>query len=219
MSKAYKEKLGTNSMAAYIYKIKNMLDGKEYIGKSEREDIEDRWGEHRREYRYEKLGCPCLYRAMQKHGLENFSFQIVCICFNEDVDDLETYYIQKYNTLVPNGYNLATGGDGGRLHEETKKKISRAKKGQKPWNTGKEWSADVKEKFSKAKLGKLGKDHNKAKPILQYLKGGEFIQEWGSVSDAARHLGNVKYACNIGGCALGKCKTAYGFIWKYPPPE
>ena len=33
----------------------------------------------------------------------------------------EVEYMRKYNTLVPNGYNLREGGNSGKHHEDTKK--------------------------------------------------------------------------------------------------
>lgn len=38
---------------------------------------------------------------------------------------MEIYYINKFNSIVPNGYNLRSGGNnGGKHNEETKRKIS-----------------------------------------------------------------------------------------------
>lgn len=46
---------------------------------------------------------------------------------------MEKYYIQEYNSLIPNGYNIFHGGDGGPCHfekhnDEAKQKMSKAKK-------------------------------------------------------------------------------------------
>ena len=49
---------------------------------------------------------------------------IICICFDEDLNKFEKEYIKKYNTLVPNGYNLREGGNTSKHHIETKNKIS-----------------------------------------------------------------------------------------------
>lgn len=41
---------------------------------------------------------------------------IIDTCNNSDeLCELEKYYIKKYNTIRPNGYNIATGGEGGNL--------------------------------------------------------------------------------------------------------
>jgi group I intron endonuclease len=68
-------------------------------------------------------------KAFNKHGEESFKFEVIIICFDEDVFKFEEEYIKKYNTLSPNGYNVAEGGKSGRnflgkTHsEETKQKI------------------------------------------------------------------------------------------------
>ena len=49
---------------------------------------------------------------MRKYGLENFKYEIL-VKGIDDVDvlnGLETYYIQKLNSLIPNGYNIELGG-------------------------------------------------------------------------------------------------------------
>lgn len=45
-----------------------------------------------------------------KYGIENFNFEILEECSKNELNDKERYYIQKYNTLAPNGYNLQKGG-------------------------------------------------------------------------------------------------------------
>lgn len=52
-----------------------------------------------------------------------------------------------------------------------------------------------------------------SKPVLQFTKDGEFIQEWKSTRDVERNLGYSN--CNISSCCTGKRKSAYNFIWKY----
>lgn len=52
-----------------------------------------------------------------------------------------------------------------------------------------------------------------SKPVLQYTKSGEFIGEWKSTIDVQRNL-NYNQS-NISKCCTGKCKSAYGYIWKF----
>lgn len=65
-----------------------------------------------------------------------------------------------------------------------------------------EW---IKEKLKEASTCK--------KSVVQYDKLGNFIKEWPSTMQVQRELG----FCNthISGCALGKRKSAYNYIWKY----
>ena len=56
---------------------------------------------------------------------------------------------------------------------------------------------------------------NSWKPILQFTKDGEFVREWKNFISIKEELGfnhtNICAVCKN----KPKCKTAYGFIWKY----
>ena len=97
----------------YIYCIRNKVSGKCYIGETAKEDVSTRWKQHLNLISRGK-GCPALKDAVQKHGLENFEFSVVVICFDEARFDLERHYIAKYNSMVPNGYNILPGGQKGK---------------------------------------------------------------------------------------------------------
>lgn len=96
----------------YIYKITNKISGKMYIGETKEADVETRWRQHRNTIRNGR-GCPALRDAVEKYGWDAFKFEIVVICFDENRYAMEQYYIKKYNTLAPNGYNITLGGPGG----------------------------------------------------------------------------------------------------------
>lgn len=91
-----------------IYLITNICNNKKYIGQSKH--IERRWAEHKRTYKYDDNRLH-LYSAMKKYGINNFEFKVIEECLCEDLDNKEMYYIQLYNTLVPNGYNIKAGGN------------------------------------------------------------------------------------------------------------
>ena len=110
----------------------------------------------------------------------------------------------------------------GKKHsEETKRKISNKLKGllvgERNGRYGKHWDDVGKQKISDARKGKMtGSDNHKSRPISQYTKDGVFIKTYICILDAARELNLVKGAdCHIAGCAKGKLKSAYGFVWKY----
>jgi group I intron endonuclease len=107
----------------YIYKIKNKIDNKTYIGQTT-QDLESRWRNHRKN----TSNCRYLKSAFKKYGVENFEFKLVCITFDNQLDDMEIKYIEQYKCLVPNGYNIRLGGNSGKHHEETKRKIGEALK-------------------------------------------------------------------------------------------
>jgi len=52
-----------------------------------------------------------------------------------------------------------------------------------------------------------------SKPVGQYTRDGELIKIWPSVRGTERKTGFSH--CYISQAANGKCKQAYGFIWKY----
>ena len=113
----------------YIYLITNTVNGKQYVGQTQREDIHMRWKQHKC-CDSKSIGT-YIARAYKKYGIEKFKFQIICICFDEACNDFEIEYIKKFNTLAPNGYNLESGGGNSKHHPDTKKKISEASKGRK----------------------------------------------------------------------------------------
>jgi group I intron endonuclease len=97
---------------AYIYRIKNKITNKSYIGESKKKDVKWRWSEHKKNIKNNK-GCPALRDAVKKYGIENFEFSVTIICFDDERFKYEKEYIKKYNTVVPNGYNITNGGEGG----------------------------------------------------------------------------------------------------------
>lgn len=93
-----------------IYKITNKVNGKVYIGQAV--DIERRWKEHKKRIFYQngKDYHSPLYRSMRKHGLNNFSFEVVEECPAEELNDKEIFYIALYDTYNQ-GYNQTEGGN------------------------------------------------------------------------------------------------------------
>ena len=82
-----------------IYKITNLTNGKSYIGQSVH--IERRWVEH-----CLPSANSLIAKAIQKYGKEQFSFQVIEECSQEQLNEKEEQYISYYNTVVPNGYNI-----------------------------------------------------------------------------------------------------------------
>ena len=83
-----------------IYKIKNLINGKEYIGQSVH--IDRRWSEHKRC----SIDKP-LYQDMKLYGIDNFDFLVLEECEIESLSEREHYYIEKYDTITPHGYNIS----------------------------------------------------------------------------------------------------------------
>lgn len=117
----------------YIYKITNTINKKAYIGVTTQANPSFRWINHKSSIRCNR-GCPLLQKAFKKYGEESFRFEVLIICFDENTFDFEKEYITKYNTMSPNGYNVAEGGKigmsflGKKHSEETKKIIGEKSK-------------------------------------------------------------------------------------------
>lgn len=98
----------------YLYKITNNINGKMYIGITKNPKV--RKNQHWNfENRFNGRTVNILYQAMRKYGLDNFSFDVMCIGNKEYILDLEIKAISKYKTTEKRfGYNIKPGGDSGR---------------------------------------------------------------------------------------------------------
>jgi group I intron endonuclease len=209
----------------YIYKITNKIDNKIYIGQTIG-DLERRWKGHLKK----RSNCRYLKSAINKYGIDNFEFKLVCITFDNQLDDMEIKYIEQYNCLVPNGYNLRLGGNSGRHNVETKQKISETLK--KRFNTdiihskpqlGKPHSEITKKKLSEANKGKrrsqetinkmiISKRKRKNK-VIQFDIEGNRLNSFDTCKEAAEYIGISLSSISV--CCIGKAKTAKGYVWKY----
>lgn len=95
-----------------IYCFTNKINNKKYIGQTVNPN--HRYVQHKSVAFNEKdpsYNTP-FHAAIRKYGWENFNYEVLI----SEIDDfnilnqLEIYYIDKYNTKVPNGYNIQAGG-------------------------------------------------------------------------------------------------------------
>lgn len=111
-----------------VYSITNKINGKVYVGQSL--DIDRRWISHKT-----KKGTSGIGAAIRKYGARNFEFCVLMLCCKEWMNHWEMYYISKFDSVAPNGYNLTHGGDALiKVSGITRKKISDALRGNIPWN-------------------------------------------------------------------------------------
>lgn len=88
-----------------IYKATNLINGKVYIGQTSR-PIHFRIAEHL--YKKNLLG-----KALIKFGKINFKFETIDHAHSKkEANQKEIFWISFYNCRVPNGYNIAEGGEG-----------------------------------------------------------------------------------------------------------
>lgn len=140
-------------MKYYIYKITNNLSGKSYVGQHKVPNKPEAFT------RYMGKGI-AIREAIKKYGKENFTKTIL-----EEIEDdekhlltseREKFWIEKEQTLYPNGYNISKGGEGGCSKESAAKGILTKKlRGYKP-------SEATKLKMSLARIGcKFTEEHKK----------------------------------------------------------
>lgn len=94
--------------------------------------------EHRFNNGNNYISSPVFWKAIQKYGWDSFKHIILHIVEAEDkislldkLNLLEREEIIKYNSVVPNGYNIELGGGQGRVPKEKSMQISRTSLGDK----------------------------------------------------------------------------------------
>ena len=113
-------------MIICIYAIKNNVTNKFYIGKTT--DSETRKKEHIRKLKAKRHHNRHLQSSFNKDGIDSFVFDIIEKCDLEHLDEKEKYWIEFYKTTNDNnGYNIMSGGQGGK---GTKEVIEKQRKSQ-----------------------------------------------------------------------------------------
>jgi group I intron endonuclease len=149
-----------------VYLITNLINGKQYVGKTTR-SLKVRWARH--QYEAIRGRKQALYYAIRKYGAVCFSIEVLeeaDLKTEQDMNLCEILYIKFLNTKAPNGYNLTDGGEGtiGReVSLETRNKLSKAL-------TGKRASQETKDKMRKISL-ECGARPPSRKGIAPWNKG------------------------------------------------
>lgn len=147
-----------------IYKIKNTINKKEYVGQTY-QSLEKRFSRHVLESKWNPRKKMPIVEAIHKYGAKKFSIHLLELLpidsTKQMVDDKEVEWGLKLNTLSPNGYNLKLGGGRGICSEETKKKISAG-------NVGKTITEKTRRKLRISHLGKHLSEEAKRKLSLHF---------------------------------------------------
>lgn len=168
-----------------IYVITNSVTGKQYVGQTII-TLSERLAQHASQWSY----CTRLKRAISKYGKSNFTIKLLDRTDNSTLANIaEEKWIKALNTLSPNGYNLKSGGSKGRVHEDTKRKISLANKGKrKPpfsvehcrkiseWHKGRPLSPEHRTNIGKGNTGNVLSDEHRKK-ISESERGKIISQE------------------------------------------
>ena len=134
-----------------VYVVVNKVNGKMYVGSTERE-LKIRWQKHLVKV---NEGSQCtLHKAIRKYGKDNFDIRMIEEYSTKDTMFAgEVDWIAYFDTYKsPYGYNDTPGGEGGntnggkKFSEEWKAKISAS-------NKGREFSEEHKKNLSESHLG------------------------------------------------------------------
>ena len=160
-----------------IYLIQNLVNGMVYVGQTVR-SLKIRYNQHKT-----VTSKSYLSRVINKHGIDNFFMYEIDFAYEkESLDKLEQKYIDLYQCMSPNGYNCKDGGASGKHTEESKKKISEAKKNPSDearkkiseTHKGKIVSAETRKKISEAQKNRSDETRKK---ISEAGKGRIFSAE------------------------------------------
>lgn len=108
-----------------IYKIENLITNKIYIGSSK--NINERFINHKSMLKNNTHHCVYLQRAINKYGINNFSFEIVEQCSIEDLVIKEQYYIDLHKNNLYNMLLIANPGFNQKHKKESLIKSQRAR--------------------------------------------------------------------------------------------
>ena len=157
----------------YIYISTNSITGKKYIG------------QHKGPFttRYKGSGLK-VREDIKKYGAKSFTPELIQYCYSqEELDDMERYYIKKFDAAKSDDfYNISLGGSGGwslyygPLRQEHKDKLSKALKGKPAWNKG--HTAETDERVRKHCYSFLGKHHTQeVRQLLSFMHRKENLSE------------------------------------------
>lgn len=205
---------------AYIYQIKNSINGKIYVGKT-LENVEKRWKEHQRDSQKERNKNRPLYRAINKYGIDNFEVSILEEVSDISVNEREKYWIELLGSFK-NGYNVTLGGDGKAYadYDLIVALWNDGKNNQEIHNiTGYDGST-IKNALENRGISAEERQKRGRQTIIHPVamldkNTQEIIRVFTSLKEAYIFLDKKQYSGHISSVCNGKRKTAYGYSWKY----
>ena len=119
----------------YIYLTINKINGKTYIG--QKKLYKKAWNEDKYLGSGKKLKC-----AIKHYGKENFEKHLIQFCSSRDeLNEREIFWIAEYRNRGKAEYNIAAGGNGGKVSEVV-------------WNKGLKMSDEWKRQHPNGNIGK-----------------------------------------------------------------
>ncbi len=153
----------------FLYVITNLVNGKQYIGITS--DFERRWLEHST-----GNGSKLVYQAIEKYGIDNIKFEVVCRMTEEYAKEMEIKFIHSLKTKAHSGYNLTDGGEGStgwKASNETRKRMRDNHRG----TTGQAMSDSTKHKISQSRRKYRRGKHPRARKVTIDGKQYECLQD------------------------------------------
>ena len=155
-------------MYYYLYKVKNKINGRYYVGVHKTENLND-----------EYMGSgKVIQQAIEKYGIENFEKEILEFFENpEKMYEKEKEIVTEEFLSNNKVYNLKTGGNGGWDYinrnglNRSEESIEKLKKSLKKWHSENDTSGD--------KNGFYGKSHTDDTKHHLSLKRKEFYKNGG----------------------------------------
>lgn len=190
----------SNGALGTIYKITCLITGKPYVGQT-RQKFGTRISQHKRDSKKATAGVDA---AIKKYGWENFTVEIIETCPVEHLNEREKYWISELDCIAPHGYNLTDGGDTAiKISEETRARMSVAKKGKPSNRKGKPLTEEHKAKIAASKKGKT--PHNKGKHLSEEQKA--------VLSAANKGENNPNYGKHRSPETIAKIKESNRITW------
>ena len=181
-----------------IYKATNLINGKVYIGQTIK-PLNRRKIEH---FSSAKTNNKTYFwKALSKYGIDNFKWQVICICSNIDsLNEQEEYYIKFYDSMNV-GYNLMSGGNNGFHSEITKKKMSKKHSGKnnpmygkKSAMKGKRFSKEARKNMSESQQGEKHWNYGKHRSEETKRKIGNALQGRVLAKLSEEHKRKISYS-------------------------
>lgn len=194
---------GVNIMTR-IYLITNLLNGKQYVGKT-KYTLAHRFSQHCNNNYYNTY----IHNAIKKYGKENFKIEQLCTCDDSCWRELEQFFIRQYHThYSEGGYNITFGGDDNpmdddRVREKHKRKMSTPER--------RKLDSEIITKYNNSELRKLHDietskrqkgvyndnfrkwNDSKKQPIAMIDEDGNILMQFDSCADACRYIEQTEH--------------------------
>ena len=211
---------------AYIYLIRNKINNKLYVGKTQG-SIENRLKEHFKASKRQSCKNRPLYSAIRKYGDTAFDISILEECDYTLANKLEKQWILKLKTFKE-GYNATLGGDGQQYLNydsiiEAYKQTKSLRKTAKLVGADVGYISKILRLSSIVPLTSMEVNKKKEKNIKLMNRDLSFEKTFNSIKEAGKYLidnnfakgGESSIRSHISQVASGKRKSAYGYKWKF----